>query len=159
LNDEFKLRDDATNKVMYILPKDILDNTFKAFSTSATSPTGYGALGAPSGRYIAPPSNASCIQAYSGQCAPQSIFLTGPRLTRFDLSVVKRVQITEHINFELRGEMINAFNNINFRNPTGTAFTNPSSQTFGQVTTAYQDSSNTQDPGGRLGQIVARINF
>ncbi|PYS33409.1 MAG: hypothetical protein DMG14_31940 [Acidobacteria bacterium] len=159
LNDVYKLRDDAANKIMYILPQDIIDNTIKAFSTSATSATGYGTLGPPSSRYIAPASNANCIQAYSGQCAPQSIFLTGPRLTRFDLSLVKRIQITERVNFELRGELINAFNNINFMNPTGTAFTSPSSLTFGQVTTAYSDSSNTQDPGGRLGQIVARINF
>ena len=96
---------------------------------------------------------------YSGQCAAQSIFLTGPRLTRFDLSIIKKIQITERVNFELRGELINAFNNINFMNPTGTAFTSPTSLTFGQVTTAYSDSSNTNDPGGRLGQIVARINF
>jgi hypothetical protein len=159
LNDVFKLRDDAPNKVMYILPKDILDNTFKAFSTSATSPTSYGQLGPPSGRYIAPASNASCIQVYSGQCAPQSVFLTGPGLTRFDLSIVKNIHITERVSFQMRGELINAFNNINFFNPTGTAFTSPSSQTFGQVTTAYSDSSNTNDPGGRLGQIVVRINF
>jgi hypothetical protein len=159
LNDAWKLRDDAANKIMYILPQDIIDNTIKAFNTSATSPTGYGTLGAPSGRYIAPASTANCIQVYTGQCAPQSVFLTGPRLTRFDLSVIKKIQITERVNFELRGELINAFNNINFMNPTGTAFTSPSSLTFGQVTTAYSDSSNTQDPGGRLGQIVARINF
>jgi hypothetical protein len=159
LQDVFKLRDDAANKIMYILPQDIIDNTIKAFSTSATSATGYGTLGPPSGRYIAPPNNANCIQSYSGQCAPLSTFLTGPGTTRFDLSLVKRVQISEHVNFELRGELINAFNNINFRNPTGTAFTTPSSLTFGQVTMAYSDSSNTQDPGGRLGQIVARINF
>jgi len=159
LNDVFTLRDDAPNKVMYILPKDILDNTFKAFSTSPTSATGYGQLGPPSGRYIAPASNASCIQVYNGQCASQSIFLTGPPLTRFDLSIVKNIHITERVSFQMRGELINAFNNINFFNPTGTAFTNPSSQTFGQVTTAYSDSSNTNDPGGRLGQIVVRINF
>jgi hypothetical protein len=159
LQDAFKLRDDAANKIMYILPQDIIDNTIKAFSTSATSATGYGTLGPPSGRYIAAANNANCIQAYTGQCAPQSTFLKGPGLTRFDLSVVKRVQISEHVSFELRGELINAFNNINFRNPTGTAFTTPSSLTFGQVTTAFSDSSNTQDPGGRLGQIVARINF
>ena len=159
LNGVYKLRDDAANKIMYILPQDIIDNTIKAFNASATSPTGYGTLGPPSGRYIAPPNNTGCIQTYSGQCAPQSIFLTGPGLTRFDLSLIKKIQITERLSFELRGELINAFNNINFMNPTGTAFTTPSSLTFGQVTTAYSDSSNTQDPGGRLGQIVARINF
>ena len=32
-------------------------------------------------------------------------------------------------------------------------------ETFMQVTDAYRDSSNTNDPGGRLVQIVARINF
>jgi hypothetical protein len=159
LNDVYKLRDDAPNRIMYILPQDIIDNTIKANGTSATSPTGYGTLGPPSGRYIGPASNANCVQVYGGQCAPQSIFLTGPRLTRFDLSIIKKIQITERVNFELRGELINAFNNINFMNPTGTAFTSPTSLTFGQVTTAYSDSSNTQDPGGRLGQIVVRINF
>jgi len=159
LNDVYKLRDDAANKIMYILPQDIIDNTIKAFSTSATSPTGYGNLGVPSGRHIAPASNANCIQVYIGQCAPQAIFLRGPGLTRFDLSIIKKIQITERVNFEMRGELINAFNNINFMNPTGTAFTSPTSLTFGQVTTAYSDSSNTQDPGGRLGQIVLRVNF
>ncbi len=159
LQDAFKLRDDAKNKIMYILPQDIIDNSIKAFATSATSATGYGAQGAPTGRYIAPASSKDCIQVYLGQCGPQNLFVTGPGLTRFDLSLVKKIKIGEKSSFELRGELINAFNNINFMNPTGTANTSPNNQTFGQVTTAYSDSSNTQDPGGRLGQIVVRINF
>ena len=32
-------------------------------------------------------------------------------------------------------------------------------QTFGQVTSAYRDNANTNDPGGRIVQIVGRINF
>jgi hypothetical protein len=68
---------------------------------------------------------------------------------------VKRVRITERVNFELRGEFLNAFNHINFFGVTGAS----SSPTFGQVTAAYTDPNNTQDPGGRLVQIVARINF
>jgi hypothetical protein len=155
----YGLHFDNANKIIYSLPPDVISNTIQAFNTSATSATGYGSLGAPAGKYLAPASNASCIQVYSGQCAPQNVFVTGPRFTRFDLSLVKRVNITERVNFELRGEFLNAFNNINFQNPTGSAFTNPTSSTFGQITTAYSDSSNTQDPGGRLGQIVARINF
>jgi hypothetical protein len=150
---------DNPNRIIYSLPPDVINNTIKAFNTSATSATGYGSLGVPAGKYLAPANNANCTQVYSGQCAPQNVFVTGPRFTRFDLSLVKRVNITERVNFELRGEFLNAFNNINFQNPTGSAFTNPTSSTFGQVTTAYSDSSNTQDPGGRLGQIVARINF
>jgi hypothetical protein len=150
---------DNANRIIYSLPPDVINNTIKAFNTSATSATGYGALGAPTGKYLAPGSYAGCVQVYSGQCAPQNVFVTGPRFTRFDLSLVKRFNITERVNFELRGEFLNAFNNVNFLNPTGSAFLNPSSQTFGQITTAYSDLSNTNDPGGRLGQIVARVNF
>jgi hypothetical protein len=40
-----------------------------------------------------------------------------------------------------------------------TNLTNFTSATFGQVTEAYRDPNNTQDPGGRLIQIVARFNF
>ena len=44
----------AARQILFILPQDIIDNTIKAFSTSATSATGYGTGGAPSGRYFAP---------------------------------------------------------------------------------------------------------
>jgi hypothetical protein len=44
------------------------------------------------------------------------------------------------------------------QNDTNSA-TNVSSQAFGQVTNAYQDTSTTYDPGGRLIQWVLRINF
>ena len=44
----------ASNGQIFILPDDILQNTVKAFQVSATSATGYGALGAPTGRYLAP---------------------------------------------------------------------------------------------------------
>jgi hypothetical protein len=158
LRDVYKLRFDDDKKIVYMLPQDIIDNTIRAFSVSATSATGYSGA-APTGRYLAPANGPNCIQVYSGQCAPQNVFVTGPKFTRFDLSLVKRVKFTERFNFELRGEFLNAFNNVNFFNPTGNAFINPTSQTFGQVTTAYTDPSNTQDPGGRLVQIVARINF
>ncbi len=128
---EFKLRFNDAAKIVYILPQDIIDNTIRAFSVSATSANGYGSLGAPTGRYIAPANSRNCIQVYSGQCASQNVFATGPKFTRFDLSAVKRVRITERVNFELRGEFLNAFNNINFFNPTGAAFTGPTSLTFG----------------------------
>jgi hypothetical protein len=159
LQKAFKLRFDDKGGFIYMLPSDIIDNTRRAFNVSATSPTGYSDLGAPTGRYIAPANSPSCIQVVSGDCAPQNIFLYGPMFTRFDLSAVKRVRINERLNFELRGEFLNAFNNVNFLNLTGNAFTQASSQTFGQVTTAYRDTSNTNDPGGRVIQIVARFNF
>lgn len=159
LRDVYKLRFDDERKVVYMLPQDIIDNTIRAFNASPTSPTGYGTLGAPTGRYLAPASNARCQQVYAGQCAPQNLFVTGPKFTRFDLSLKKQIRITEGVNFELRGEFLNAFNNINFFNPTLLAAQTPSNLQFMQVTTAYTDSSNTNDPGGRLVQLVARFNF
>ncbi len=153
----FGLYFDDAAKVAYHLPKDIVDNTIKAFSVSATDPSGYGSLGAPTGRYIAPANNRNCIQVVTGDCARQNLYVTGPKFTRFDMSAVKRFRITEKVNFELRGEFLNAFNNINFL--ASTNLTNFNNQLFGQVTSAFQDTSNTQDPGGRLIQIVARLNF
>ncbi len=150
-------------KLAYYLPQDIIDNTIRAFNTSATSATGYGSQGAPTGRYIAPASGAGCIEAYTGQCGGTSLVLYGPHFTRFDLSAVKKTTIKERINIELRGELLNAFNNINFvvgsANNNTNAVTNFSSQAFGQVTEAYRDTSTTYDPGGRLVQLVLRINF
>uniref|UniRef100_Q01VH0 TonB-dependent transporter Oar-like beta-barrel domain-containing protein n=1 Tax=Solibacter usitatus (strain Ellin6076) TaxID=234267 RepID=Q01VH0_SOLUE len=150
-------------KIAYFLPQDIIDNTIKAFNTSATSANGYGAAGAPTGRYIAPASAGSCIEVYNGQCGGTSLILYGPHLTRFDMSIVKKTRISERVNVELRGEFLNAFNNINFlvgspNNDTNTA-TNFSNAAFGQVTQAYNDQSTTYDPGGRLIQFVMRINF
>ncbi|MGH9769135.1 MAG: hypothetical protein ACREAB_17040, partial [Blastocatellia bacterium] len=159
LREAFKLRFDDARGIAYILPQDIIDNTIRAFNVSATSATGYGSLGAPTGRYLAPANSANCIQVNSGQCAPQNVFVTGPKFTRFDLSLKKQIRFNERYNFELRAEFLNAFNNVNFFNPTGNAPTSPSNQQFMQVTTAYTDPSNTNDPGGRLVQIVARFNF
>ncbi len=159
LQEAFKLRFDDAAKVVYLLPQEIIDNTIRAFNASATSATGYGTLGAPTGRYLAPANGSNCLQVYSGQCAPQNVFVTGPGFVRFDLSVKKQVRITERTNFELRAEFLNAFNNVNFFTPTAAANTTPSNLQFMQVTTAYTDASNTQDPGGRLVQIVARFNF
>ena len=156
LQQAFGLYFDDDKKIIRSLPQDIIDNTIKAFSVSATSATGYGSLGAPTGRYIAPAnSDPKCIQVAGNECAPTNVFVTGPMFTRFDLSAVKRVKITERFNFELRVEMLNAFNHINFNAVTCAS----SSATCGQITSAYTDPSNTQDPGGRLGQIVLRLNF
>jgi hypothetical protein len=155
LQDVYKLRFDDANKRIYMLPQDIIDNTIKAFSASATSSTGYGGLGAPTGRYFAPANGPDCIQVVAGDCAPRNIYVTGPKFVRFDMSVVKRLAITSRINLELRGEALNAFNNINFT-PVAQA---SSSQTINQVTAAYRDTGNTQDFGGRMVQLAARISW
>jgi hypothetical protein len=149
---------------VYYLPQDIIDNTIRAFNADATNiTTGYSSRGVPTGRYIAPANNADCIEVYDGQCGNPALQLYGPSFTRFDLSVVKRTRISERADFEFRVEFLNAFNNINFSvgNPANDA-TNIggfAGDAFGRVTNAYRDLSTTNDPGGRLIQFVARINF
>jgi hypothetical protein len=157
LQDAYGIYFDDANKHLWNFPQDIRDNTYKAWNVSATSANGYSASGAPSGRYIAPANSAGCIQVVTGDCAPRATIIHGPNFVRFDMSAVKRIWLTERTNVEVRAEFLNAFNNINFLGNTNlTSFTSAS---FGEVTTAYRDVNNTQDPGGRLIQFVLRINF
>jgi len=148
---------------VYYLPQDVIDNTIKGNNFSPTSATGYSSQGVPTGRYIAPANSASCVELYAGQCGGTRMTLYGPHFTRFDLSAVKKVKVNERVNVEFRADFLNAFNNINFvlgsaGNNTNSV-TNFSSADFGKITAAYQDTSTTNDPGGRLVQLVLRINF
>ena len=155
LRDAFKIRIDPATKIVYTLPQDIIDNTIKAFSTSATSATGYGALGPPTGRYLAPANGPDCIQEVRGDCAPHDVFVEGPIFTRFDLNARKRFTFSGTKSFEFAVDVMNLFNAINF-NAVAQA---GSGATINQVTQAYQDPNVTFDPGGRLMQLVFRFNW
>jgi hypothetical protein len=148
---------------VYALPADIRQNTFRAFNIALTA-TGAGyTQGAPTGRYIAPAASGNCLQAFSGGCGFANLVLKGPAFFRSDLSVVKRIRFTENTNFEMRGEFLNAFNNINFLVGNAANDVNTlgglNTAAFGRITSAYQDLSTTNDPGGRLVQLVLRLNF
>ncbi len=162
LQDNVAMRFDDPAGIAYYLPQDIINNTILAYNVSSTSSTGYSSRGVPQGRYLAPANSGGCIEVYSGQCSYPNIVLYGPQFTRFDLSFVKKTRITENTNFEFRAEFLNAFNYVNFS--VGNVNNSSSSvgvggDTFGRVTGAYRDISTTNDPGGRLIQFVARINF
>jgi len=160
------------NRTVTFLPDDIILNTRRAFSVSATG-AGYGSLGAPTGRYIAPANSGGCLQGFVGQCGFANLILEGPRFVRFDMSLVKKIRFTENTNLELRVELLNALNNINFLVGGSSAIDDPKltgtnlglqtpnygAATFGLVTAAYQDISTTNDPGGRPVQFVLRFNF
>ena len=170
---------------IYVFPKDIRDNTIRAAnlavqivdpsnaSTMSTATITY-TQGTPEGRFIAPAGYGNCKQSFGyipslgtpttgGGCGFANLVLKGPSFFRSDLSIVKRVRFSENTNLELRGEFLNAFNNINFL--VGSAgndlntLTNFTSTAFGRMTAAYQDLSTTNDPGGRLVQLVVRFNF
>jgi hypothetical protein len=148
--------DTAPYKTIYMLPEDVRLNTQAAFNFSSTNPSGYStALGEPTGRYIAPANSADCLQIRAGDCAPRTLMIRAPYFVRFDIGLTKRFAIRGASNIEVSFEMLNVLDNINF-NPVA----NPGGgTTIFRVTSAYTDSSNTYDPGGRLGQVMFRINW
>jgi hypothetical protein len=152
---------------VYIFPLDIRQNTWKAnnigFNTSGSAIGPVFTQGAPTGRFIAPPGFNNCRQAVQGDCGFTNLVLHGPSFFRTDASIVKRIKFTESTNLELRGEFLNAFNNINFLVGAAANDVNTlaglNATTFSRYTAAYQDLSTTNDPGGRLVQLVVRFNF
>jgi hypothetical protein len=106
----------SSNGQLFILPDDILQNTVKAFQVSPTSATGYGALGAPTGAYLAPANGPDCIETSPGfgDCGVRSLVVNGPKLVRFDLVAAKRVKIQGSWSAEFRVEMLNALNSPYF---------------------------------------------
>ena len=148
---------------VYFLPLDIRLNTFRANNVSFTSAGALYTQGAPTGRFIAPAGFGNCMQGYAGQCGFNNLVLKGPSFFRFDLSLAKKIKFTERLNLEMRAEALNAFNNINWLvGSAGSDINAPGGLTsglFARYTAAYQDISTTNDPGGRLIQLVLRLNF
>jgi len=153
----------ANTREVYLLPAEVRINTFRANNTTFTAAGAVYTQGAPSGRFIAPAGFGNCQSGYTGQCGYNNLVLKGPAFFRFDLSLTKRIRFSERMNLELRAEALNAFNNINWVVGTAASEINAlgglGAATFGRYTAAYQDISTTNDPGGRLVQLVLRFNF
>ena len=133
----------------YYLPQSFIQNTLAAFNISGTLD--------PNAPYIGP-----CLTA--GQICDH-IFLYGPWLSKWDISLVKRTQIKERLNLEFRVQALNVFNHPNILIPSGVASSGgltsatAVSSSFGQTTTAFRDLNNTNDPGARSLEFVVRLNF
>jgi hypothetical protein len=151
-----QFRNDPTTgrPTVYMLPQDIIDNTIRAFNVSATSATGY-AGAPPTGRYLAPANGPDCLQIVRGDCAARDVYVNGPIFTRWDISTKKSFPLGGRRTFQFQVDIINVFDAIGF-NAVAQANSNA---TINQVTTAYQDISNTFDPGGRIGQLMFRVNW
>ena len=76
---------------------------------------------------------------------------------------MKRTQIKERLNFEFRVQALNVFNHPNIAIVAAAlraaASAARSGSSFGQTTTAFRDLNNTNDPGARSLEFVARLNF
>ena len=101
MQDNFKIRfsQDANGRTtVFSMTQDIIDESRKAFDTSATSATGYGSNGPPSGRYLAPAGGNGCFYLYIGDCGEQEYYFHLPLFSRFDMTFKK--------NFPLGGEAL-----------------------------------------------------
>jgi hypothetical protein len=159
--DMYKVRIDSRGDV-YMLPEDVIEETIKAFSVSATSPTGYSSLGAPSGRYFAPANGPDCVEvddgADFGDCGTGALVIAGPTFKQFDIAVSKRVALFGRSNFEFRVEALNAFNHHNF-DPANYVSTNPVGGVGGTNRTNYELDGLLGTNTSRLVQFIVRFNF
>ena len=143
---------------VFSFPDDIRINTHKAFSTDPTTASGFSAgLGVPEGRYLAPASEPGCVAIWRNDCNVPDIHLNGPLFSRVDVRVKKLFPFLSRGSFELDIEFLNVFDAVNFNHSVGFN-TAEVTDTF-RVTTAFTDINTTFDPGGRIGQIVWRVNW
>jgi hypothetical protein len=149
----FTLRYDDAGKKVWMLPQDVIDNTIRAFSVSATHPSGYANGNIPTGRYFGPANGPDCIEidngAGYGDCGTRELVITGPMYQQHDISVSKRVRLVGQSNFEFRLEMLNAFNNANFLPVAG----------VGTNINNYEVTGLTGTNTSRIIQLVSRINW
>jgi hypothetical protein len=80
----------------------------------------------------------------AGTQNPSQVF--GPAWVTVNTSLGKTFDINERVKLEVRADWLNAFNHVNYNNPT----TSISSPIFGTL---------TSDAGPRTGQINARVKF
>jgi hypothetical protein len=111
--------------LVYMLPQDVVDNTIRAFSVNASGYT----QGTPSGRYFAPPNGPDCIESAQssttntltgfGDCGVRSLLVTGPKVVRFDMNLVKRIPVAHSVNLEFQWQVFNVFNSLNLNPISG----------------------------------------
>lgn len=160
----------ATREVVTFLPLDIIVNTQKAFDINVAntiSNSGYGVTfgtGGPKDRFIAPAGYGNCVQLTAGKCGFNNLILYGPSFFKLDSALMKKIKLGETRDIELRLTVLDVLNMPNFRvggwaaDVVGVGL---GGTTFAQMGngSAYQDTSTTNDPGGRIVDLMIRINF
>jgi Carboxypeptidase regulatory-like domain len=147
------------------LPADIINNTLRAFTTSGSTASGYAAGQAPGGAFIAPAGYGNCqYRSVSEECGFRKFVLYGPGFFKFDATVIKRIPFGDRHNIELRASVYDVLNRTNWRLGGFTGNVNNISSftgTFGQMLSGwdYQDPSGSNDPGGRVVDLMLRINW
>ena len=137
--------------VVYWLPQDLIDNTLAAFELGGKTLADL----KQDRPYIGPPTTAGVLG--------HKLYLYGPWTSRWDLSLMKKTRLAEGVNFELRVDFLNAFNQsaIMIQSPTADVGSAGMGATFGQTLSSYRDYafSGTNDPGGRIIEFQLRLRF
>jgi hypothetical protein len=81
--------------------------------------------------------------------APRNV-LRGPKMVITDLSLVKNVPVGGTVRVQIRAEIFNAFNNVNYGNPNAV---------FGSATFGRISATNTTYPNMRQIQLGAKLIF
>jgi len=76
--------------------------------------------------------------------------LRGPKVMITDLSMVKNIPVGAHAKFQIRAEIFNAFNNVNYGNPNAV---------FGSATFGRISATNTSYPNMRQLQLGGKLIF
>jgi hypothetical protein len=143
---------------LYMFPQDVIQQSIIALNqTSAVTATGYAGNVLPTGRYFAPASGPDCVQYLAGDCPGTTLtrIIRGPKYFKTDISLVKRVDLIKRSKLEMRMDIFNLFDTINFTPTTAMG----SAITSWQITAAAQDVNASQDPGGRITQFGLRITW
>ena len=132
--------------LIYDWPQDIIDNTIKAYQTTYN---GY-AEGAPSGRYFSPANGPDCIETGGsyGDCGIGSLVVQGPKIIRFDMSMMKDIMVTSRVGVQFQVTVFNVFNRLNLL---------PTSGIGGSTYDDFQVTGSTDS--ARTGQLSFRINW
>jgi len=107
------------------------------------------------GNFYIDPSNLDCatVPMFTFGTLGRNAF-RGPGINNWDLSLVKKTNITERQSIEFRAEFFNTWNHTQFSNPDNTG----GSGTFGQITTVRGHDSDTTS-GARIIQFGLKYYF
>ena len=104
--------DAAGVTTVWNMPEDVYTNTRRAYTTSATTVTGYPAGEEPTGRYFAPAVGPNCYGLTPNDCAPDLFFDT-PLFSEWDFKFVKRFPFGRKASVDFNIEIFNVFNTAN----------------------------------------------
>jgi hypothetical protein len=102
----------------------------------------------PSRQFLAPGAPNPSFDPASPFGNTERNLLTGPAARNVDLSIARPIALSEEVELELRCELFNAFNWVNFANPNANIAV---SQTFGRITATAG--------GPRVVQLAAKLSF